>query len=63
MLLAVLPAALLLSLLVHGLLGAPLWIALLLDGQQWAVLAGMLSTVVLLVWAAQIITAGIRRLV
>jgi hypothetical protein len=63
MLLAILPAPLLLSLLVHGLLGAPLWIALLLDGEAWAVLAGLLSTLVLLVWAAQIITAGIKRLV
>lgn len=63
MLLAILPAPTLLSLLIHGLLGAPLWIARLLDGQDWAVLAGMLSTIVLLVWAAQIITAGIKRLV
>jgi hypothetical protein len=63
MLLAVLPAATLLSLLVHGLLGAPLWVAVMLDGQDWAVLAGLLSALVLLVWAAQIITAGIKRLV
>jgi hypothetical protein len=62
MLLTLLPAPLLLSLLVHGLLGAPLWAALLLDGQSWAVLAGLLSTLVLLGWAAQIITGGIRRL-
>ncbi len=62
MLLAILPAALLLSLLIHGLLGAPLWIALLLEGQPWALLAGLLSTIVLLVWAAQIITGGIKRL-
>jgi len=51
-----------LSLLVHGLLGAPLWIALLLDGQPWVVLAGLFSTLLLLVWAGQIITSGIRRL-
>ena len=62
MLLAVLPAPLLLSLLVHGLLGAPLWIALLLDGQAWAVLAGLLSALLLVGWAVQIITGGIRRL-
>lgn len=62
MLLALLPAPLLISLLVHGLLGAPLWAALLLDGQGWAVLAGLLSTLVLLAWAAQIITGGIKRL-
>ncbi len=62
MLLVLLPTPLLLSLLVHGLLGAPLWAALLLDGQDWAVLAGLLSTLLLLAWAAQIITGGIRRL-
>lgn len=62
MLLALLPAPLLTSLLIHGLLGAPLWAALLLDGQSWAVLAGLLSTLVLLAWAVQIITGGIKRL-
>ncbi len=62
MLLVILPAPLLLSLLVHGLLGAPLWIALLLDGQPWVVLAGLVSTLLLLAWAGQIITSGIRRL-
>lgn len=60
--LAIAPAPLLLSLLVHGLLGAPLWAALLLDGQSWAVLAGLLSTLVLLAWGIQIITGGIKRL-
>jgi hypothetical protein len=63
MLLVLLPTALLLSLLIHGLLGAPLWVALLLDGEPWAVLAGLLSTLVLLVWAAQIVTLAIKRLV
>jgi hypothetical protein len=62
MLLALLPAPLLMSLLVHGLLGAPLWAALLLDGQSWAVLAGLISALALLAWAVQIITGGIRRL-
>lgn len=62
MLIAILPAPLLVSLLVHGLLGAPLWAALLLDGQGWAVLAGLVSTLVLLAWAAQIITGGVKRL-
>jgi hypothetical protein len=62
MALAILPATLLLSLLVHGLLGAPLWIALLLDGAAWAVLAGFLSALVLLAWAVQIVTGGISRL-
>lgn len=62
MLLAVVPAPLVLSLLVHGLLGAPLWIARLLQGEPWAVAAGLISCLVLLGWAAQIITGGIRRL-
>lgn len=62
MLLTVLPAPLLLSLLVHGLLGAPLWASLALAGQPWAVLIGLLSTLLLLAWAAQILTGGIRRL-
>ncbi|NWF81516.1 MAG: hypothetical protein HXY37_15960 [Chloroflexi bacterium] len=62
MLLAILPAPLLLSVLVHGLLGAPLWLALLLNGQPWVVLAGLVSTLVLLAWAVQIITSGIKRL-
>lgn len=62
MLLGILPAPLLLSLLICGLLGAPLWAALLLDGQSWAVLAGLLSSFLLLAWATQIITGGIRRL-
>lgn len=62
MLLAILPAVLATSLLVYGLLGAPLWIALLLEGAAWAVVAGLLTCVVLLVWAGQIITGGISRL-
>jgi hypothetical protein len=62
MLLSLLPAALAMSLLVHGLLGAPLWLALLLDGQAWATLAGLATTLALLAWAGQIITGGITRI-
>jgi hypothetical protein len=62
MLLTLLPAPLLLSLLVHGLLGAPLWAALALDAPGWALIAGLVATVGLLAWAAQIITGGIGRL-
>lgn len=62
LLVAILPAPLLLSLLVHGLLGAPLWASLALAGEPWAVLVGLLSTLMLLAWAAQIFTGGIRRL-
>jgi hypothetical protein len=60
--LAVLPSILALSLLVYGLLGAPLWIALLLEGEAWAVAVGMAVTLALLLWAGQIITGGIKRL-
>lgn len=59
---AVLPSALALSLLIHGLLGAPLWLALLLDAQAWAVAAGLAISVGLLAWAGQIVTGGISRL-
>lgn len=62
MALAMLPAALVLSLGVHGLLGAPLWVALLLQGAPWMVTIGMLSAIALLLWAVSIITGGIRRL-
>lgn len=62
MLLALLPSVLLLSLLVYGLLGAPLWVTLLLDGQDWAVAIGMATTLTLLAWAGWIITGGISRL-
>jgi hypothetical protein len=62
MLLAVLPATLLFSLLIHGLLGAPLWVALLLDAQPWATAVGLLSSLALLGWAIQIMTYGFSRL-
>ncbi|NNJ10126.1 hypothetical protein EKD04_007285 [Chloroflexales bacterium ZM16-3] len=59
--LAVVPAALLISLLTHGLLGAPLWIALVLNGAPWAVGIGTVSALALLIWAIQIVTGGISR--
>lgn len=62
MLIAILPSVLAVSLLVHGLLGAPLWLALLLEGEAWAIAAGLVTTVGLLLWAGQIITGGISRL-
>jgi hypothetical protein len=62
LIMAILPSVLALSLLVYGLLGAPLWIALLLDGQEWAVVIGLVTSVALLVWAGQIITGGTSRL-
>lgn len=62
MLMLILPAPLVLSLLVHGLLGAPLWVALLFNGQPPVVLAGLICTLLLMVWAGQIITSGLRRI-
>jgi hypothetical protein len=62
MLLIVLPAALGLSLLIYGLLGAPFWVALLLGGPDWVLSIGMLTCLGLLLWAGQIITAGLSRL-
>ncbi|MBX0327971.1 hypothetical protein K2Z83_09820 [Oscillochloris sp. ZM17-4] len=61
MALALVPAALLISLLTHGLLGAPLWIALVLNGASWAVGLGAVSALALLLWAIQIVTGGISR--
>lgn len=61
MALAVVPAALLISLLIHGVLGAPLWIALVLNGAAWAVGLGTVSALALLLWAIQIVTGGISR--
>jgi hypothetical protein len=61
MALAVIPAVLLVSLLIHGLLGAPLWIALTLNGPSWAVSLGALSALALLLWAVQIVTGGLRH--
>ncbi len=61
MVLTLFPAVLLLSLLVHGLLGAPLWITLLLQAQNWALGIGMISTLGLLAWATHILTKGLQR--
>jgi hypothetical protein len=58
---AIIPSVLLVSLLIHGLLGAPLWIALVLNGASWAVGLGTISALALLLWAIQIITGGIRH--
>lgn len=50
-LIVLLPAPFVLSLLVHGLLGASLWVPLLLDAPLWATMIGLLATVALLLWA------------
>lgn len=62
MLVTLLPATFILSLLIHGLLGAPVWIALLLPSQDWSILIGMLSTLALLGWGVHIVCWGLDRL-
>jgi hypothetical protein len=59
--LVIVPAALLLSLAVRGVLGAPLWVALLLDGAPWMLTIGLYSVLALLGWAVHILTVGISR--
>ena len=61
MTLALLPATLVLSLFIHGLLGAPLWVSLLLQAQKWAVSIGMISTLAFLAWALHILMLGLRQ--
>lgn len=60
-LIVMLPAPLLLSLLVHGLLGASLWVPLLLDAPVWASSIGLLATLALLLWAVHIGAWGLGR--
>lgn len=57
----VLPIPLALSLLVHGLLGAPLYTALLLQAQSWAGAIGLLGTLGLLFSGAHIIAGSLER--
>lgn len=62
MLLAVvLPTPLLMSVLVHGLLGAPLYTVLLLRAQSWAAAIGMFGTLGLLLWGVHIIASELGR--
>jgi hypothetical protein len=56
-----LPVPLLLSLLVHGLLGAPLYTVLLLRAQSWAGVIGMAGTLGLVLWAAHIVASGLAQ--
>lgn len=62
LLLALLPAPLLLNLLVRGLLGAPLWISQRLDDPSWIVTIGTVSTLGLLIWAIHIVARGLSRI-
>lgn len=61
LLLFLLPVPLVLTLFVHGLLGAPLYAALLLRAQSWAGVIGMLGTLGLLVWGAHIVAGSMDR--
>lgn len=66
LLLLLLPGMLLLSLFVHGLLGAPLYTVLLLrtilTTQGWANAIGMLGTLGLLLWGAHVVASSIDGL-
>ncbi len=61
LILVIVPATLGLSLAVRGILGAPLWVTLLLDGAPWMLNIGLFSVVALLGWAVHIVTVGISR--
>jgi len=59
--LILLPMPLLLSLFVNGLLGAPLYAAMLLRAQSWAGAIGLLGTLGLVVWAAHIVAGSLDQ--
>lgn len=61
MLVILIPAPLVLLILIRGLLGAPLWISLMLETQTWATSIGVISTLALLAWATHIISSGLSR--
>jgi hypothetical protein len=61
MLVMLIPAPLLLSVLVRGLLGAPSWISLMLEVQTWAASIGVISTLALIAWAVHIVSSGLSR--
>lgn len=57
----VLPIPLALGLLVYGLLGAPLYTALLLQAQSWAGAIGLVGTLGLLISGAHIVAGSLER--
>ncbi|MEN9934860.1 MAG: hypothetical protein RLZZ387_1439 [Chloroflexota bacterium] len=61
LLLFLLPVPLALVLLIHGLLGAPLYTVLLLRAQSWAGVIGMIGTLGLLAWGAHIVASGLAQ--
>lgn len=62
MLLFLLPATLLVSLLVRGLIGAPLWIVLSLSSQDWAISIGALILLGLLALGIHVFADGVGKL-
>ena len=62
LLLSLLPLPLIVSLLAYGLLGAPLWVAGLLEGFSWVLNLGTLLSLGLLIWAGLILVRGIATL-
>jgi hypothetical protein len=61
LLMIVLPIPLALSLLINGLLGAPLYTVLLLDAQSWAGAIGLIGTLGLLASGAHIVAGSLER--
>jgi hypothetical protein len=61
LLVIVLPIPLALTLLVHGLLGAPLYTALLLDAQSWAGAIGLIGTLGLLASGVHIVAGSLEQ--
>jgi hypothetical protein len=59
--LILLPMPLLLNLFIQGLLGAPLYTALLLGAQSWAGAIGLLGTLGLLIWGAHIVAGSLNQ--
>jgi hypothetical protein len=57
----VVPIPLALSLLVHGLLGAPLYTALLLQAQSWAGAIGLIGTIGLLASGVHIVAGSLEQ--
>ncbi len=57
----VLPIPLALALLVYGLLGAPLYTALILQAQSWAGAIGLVGTLLLLLSGAHIVAGSLER--
>lgn len=62
MLLVLLPATLLASLFVRGVLGAPFWVVLIFSSGDWIVQVGVVCTLTLIIWAVHIVVHGLSRL-